>query len=863
MQFYLMAKLIEPLKVFAFASKHGVLRARLSMRRHPGLSIIGSIVGVSVVLTIVLTVSILDAIKFADNLRDASDRIIDSSMSADSKSFVRISTELDSLIEDAEQTRDQMWHVRWIGAGLGFVPVLGDSSSAVLNMMDRTVLDLKATMHLLDSALLLSVLIDEASTQAGEGLSPWSSFPSRDAIENASTDLYEASEFLLESERLWLEMKEYSTQFGRLKNADVAIRNRELWVKDLLDWSFRATDSLKKMSGLGDIFEPFANLLENPDRDLIRSLETAKTIPEATIAVSEIAASLQDIVATAPGAIRSSSFWDDLAELNVIVGSADSILTALNHLLTAMSATLDEVIAVDDGIFGEKGGGLQGLRVMKLHHGELEEAEDLLKSSRVLAETRFSRASLSSISDLLQSVSHSALQTTVMFRELGNVAEMLLGGDEPKTFLVLGANADELRASGGFVFGVWSIEVHNGRLESTVYHDIVALDDWGNLASYPTSPPLLRAHMDAPIILMRDVLWPSEFRYAAELVEEIWRLGGNDRPVDGVISMSQWALVELVSDIGTIDVLGEPIAGPEIMKLLEVGTDKQGRQFADLVFKAVEMELTEEMSRAQVLRFFDTLTSLLAQKNIMVHLLDSEANEAVVRAGWASSISTKTGDRLAVVDSNIGWNKVDRNISRSVRYIVDLEDIDAPKVRIELKYHNASTGVADGCATQLKVDSATYSEFTNGCYWNLFRVYVASGANLITGEVLPLPANSVYHLLGLGSPGDNTLEMGIDGSGDFVSGILAIPPDETRSVFIELDLPLSVVEYDAGSLRYSLTLFAQPGANGRATVVEIEIPTGFRFRTGLPTPDNPSGETLTYSFDLLEDSTLVLELDPN
>lgn len=808
--------------------------------------------------------SISDAAQLANDLRSTSDRIFDTSQRVDEDSLVEISSDLDALILRAEETRSQMWLLGLVSSGLGFVPLIGDSSGSALNMMDRTVLDLKAASSLLSAAISLSNLIDESARKESSVSSALSALPTISEIEKATDGLSEASIFLLQSEQLVMEMDTYTSQQSRLERADVALRKREAWITEMLDWSISANGALKAMTELEDAFGPLISLLDSPQQNMLQALEASKSIPEISETVGDIDDSLQSVVNSAPAAISSSRFGVDLADLSVVVGSADEVLVALNYVLEALSAAASGVSSAEEGLLGADTGLLQGLHAVIVRSDDLEEAEQLLTGANDrLIETEFSRSSLVSVSDLLRSVAVAGLDMTVMLRELSAASKTVLGVDEPQTYLVIGANADELRGSGGFVFGIWVMKIHNGQILSTDYQDIVALDDWAKLARYPDAPVLMQQNMDAQKILMRDVEWSPEFKRVAELAEEMWHLGGKEEQIDGVISLTQWALVDLVTNLGSIEVAAESVAGSEVMELLEIGTDEQGRQFADLVLKSVKEKLTSGMSRGQALSFFASFSSLRDQKDIIVHLFDDEANEALVRAGMGSSTLVESGDRLAVIDSNVGWNKVDRNISRSLRYSVDLSDVNSPRAQVEVSYSNSGIGSIDECATQLKKVFATYDEFTNGCYWDLLRLYVASGSELNAVDPLPLQANSVYHLLGLGVVGEDTWKVGADEGGDFVSGLIAVPPGESRSATIELALLPTVIEQAEGVSQYRLKLIAQPGARGRLSIVEIEVPAGTKFEATNPVPDSVDGNVLSYSLNLSTDATLTLDFIPD
>jgi hypothetical protein len=504
---------------------------------------------------------------------------------------------------------------------------------------------------------------------------------------------------------------------------------------------------------------------------------------------------------------------------------------------------------------------LQAFNALSDHNIELEQAESLLVGARDrLSESKLASRSLESASEQLQSSIDSAINLTTMFREFGNSGEELLGANTAKNYLILGANADELRGSGGFVFGIWKVKIEDGQFGATEYFDTVQLDDWDSLTSYPQSPTLMQTHMDTPILLMRDVEWFSDFDHVAEQVEELWKLSGNNEQVDGVISLNQWALVELMGDIGEIEVSGQKIAASDVMGIAELGTDSGGRQFADLIVQAVQTEFTSVLSEESTLQLLSTLSSLLERKHVIIHLSDRKTNDLIKRAGWMSTTNIESGDHLAVIDSNVGWNKVDRNITRSLSYDVDLTDTDALTSNITLSYKNDSISTDPQCDSQRRKTSATYDEYLSGCYWNLVRIYVPDGTKLISGDALPLPRKSISHILGTGNPGENTLEPGFDVGGNHFSGLLTVEPGETRSISLIMELPQSIIEQHGESLIYNLILVAQPGALGRHTTARIRIPEDYELISSTPQPDNEQDRTLTYSLDVIRDESISIIL---
>ena len=93
----------------------------------------------------------------------------------------------------------------------------------------------------------------------------------------------------------------------------------------------------------------------------------------------------------------------------------------------------------------------------------------------------------------------------------------------------------------------------------------------------------------------------------------------------------------------------------------------------------------------------------LDEKHILIYLSDPLAADLLRARNWdgavvASSPASKApADSLLVVDSNVGFNKVDPNVDRSIHYKVDLAADGGPQARLSLTYHNRGRGSVGSC----------------------------------------------------------------------------------------------------------------------------------------------------------------------
>ena len=99
-----------------------------------------------------------------------------------------------------------------------------------------------------------------------------------------------------------------------------------------------------------------------------------------------------------------------------------------------------------------------------------------------------------------------------------------LGFDGPKTYLLLGQNQKEIRASGGFIGVAVRVTVHGGELGDLVFEDSTLIDR-PPLTNNPTPPEGLFWYLWMGNLLFRDSNWNPHFPASAAKVAEIYHLG--------------------------------------------------------------------------------------------------------------------------------------------------------------------------------------------------------------------------------------------------------------------------------------------------------------------------------------------------
>ena len=579
-------------------------------------------------------------------------------------------------------------------------------------------------------------------------------------------------------------------------------------------------DLLVDMSGAIDNLRKFADgdisIGELSDRIAILTAKTADTKANA-----------EKLSRIAPSGILDSEYGDIVVGLGDLNRSAHGLIDGINSILGLVAGPFENLAAAEGRLFDDG-------EVVSATFSRLIASEDELTRSVTLIEKNIAELleagesgpiSIGEIGESISDRTQPLIELAELFKLAARIMGYLLGvGGEERTLILLGQNSDELRAAGGFTSNIWRLNFNSGALQNIQYIEVADFEDLNSLEAFPVAVDELELHMVAGRTYMRDVGWNPDFPSVGKLTVDLYEIRSGQR-VDGVISLTQEALVDLVKITGDLEIDSQNVGADDLIDVIQTGTDDEGTAFLTSLFDSFIDSLSGERVEKNFVAFLHTFRSLFASKDLMIYTENPEIQGYIRGLHWDGELLLSESDRLAIVDSNVGWNKVDRNIVRQFSYEVDLSDESYPKANLTLDYRNDSVS-ADECQLQA-IFTRTYEEYLHGCYWNYFRTYISLGGELIGGDSLPLPAGSVAVLSGARSPNSGSLSYLFDENGTYVSGLLTVAPGSERSVNVSLSLPQQVLRNVDDTLVYSLDLVSQAGAGGREGVVTILTPSGY------------------------------------
>lgn len=412
---------------------------------------------------------------------------------------------------------------------------------------------------------------------------------------------------------------------------------------------------------------------------------------------------------------------------------------------------------------------------------------------------------------------------------LARALPQLLGAEPfgPQTYLVLLQNEDELRATGGFITGLGLVTIQNGEVLSFSFEDSPAVDNPD--LPYNRLPWQMVDYMDGGVWLMRDANWSPDFPTVARFAETLYAYA-RVHAVDGVMAVDQAAIAQLLVVLGPVEAGGISVTADNVIAVIReqkyVYRDPDGsterKEFLG-VLGAAMLEKIQQDSHAPWVGLARTLVALVREKHILVQVDSQEVTALLARRNLDGALRPPaSGDFLMVVESNLGFNKVNAAVERQLAYSVDLRDPAVPTAELRVAVTNTNTR-AIGCRQIQPLEGTGYAPLIAQCYWNYLRVFTAPGTELLNFAAQPIPGQWLLSGIPVAPRVDRL--TGLDGGAGFGT-LMVVPTNRTIETVFYFDLPDDLLVEAEGDWTYALRIQKQSGTNGTPLLLTIVLPPG-------------------------------------
>lgn len=314
---------------------------------------------------------------------------------------------------------------------------------------------------------------------------------------------------------------------------------------------------------------------------------------------------------------------------------------------------------------------------------------------------------------------------------LDNLTETLialLAPEQPREYLVIFQNNDELRPTGGFpgTFLLMKFEQGTFKILDAPGNGPYALSDEVAKKNLPPQPIL----SIVPFWTFHDANWYLDVPTSAKTMLDFYAQDRGFTP-DGVIFMTPGVMEDLLRITGpvrpdkyTIDISADNfVAATE--QQVHFGYDKALNNPKQFLIDLVPTMLTKlsQVTGPDALRAIAMTLKRANQGDILMYSGQAAMQETIAQLGWDGALLPVHDDYLAVVDTNLGGGKTDRKVDERVRTEVMLNN---GLLRHQVTVTRTNNNVVDN----------SLNSFANRSF---IRVYAPPDAQFvsITGATVP------------------------------------------------------------------------------------------------------------------------------
>jgi hypothetical protein len=400
------------------------------------------------------------------------------------------------------------------------------------------------------------------------------------------------------------------------------------------------------------------------------------------------------------------------------------------------------------------------------------------------------------------------LSLAMLGMRLGPLLPQLVGLNEPVTYLILVQNNDELRATGGFISAVGTLTLEGGRISALDFVDSYEFFD--TALAYPPAPLPMQEYMDIQLLLLRDANWSPDLPTTAKLVQSLYRREAG-QAIDGIITVDLRALELIVAALEPLTIAGtdEPITGASVVQTvkelysipasIDANIEEAGlgawwgrrKEFIPALAQSARSRL--ESGQVDFAKMVSAAQTALNERAIQVWLADEAAAAQMAELGWDGGLHPEAGaDFLALVDTNMGYNKADAVVGRALSYAVAWPDGPAAPAlaTATITYTHPLSVTDEFCDGQARYGS-DYDDMTERCYFNYVRLYTPAGSKLV--EMTGVEPASIHSQRG-------------EARTQIFSGYFRLLPNEQHVVTVRYTLPPALTAED-----YRLVVQRQSG----------------------------------------------------
>jgi hypothetical protein len=259
---------------------------------------------------------------------------------------------------------------------------------------------------------------------------------------------------------------------------------------------------------------------------------------------------------------------------------------------------------------------------------------------------------------------------------------------------------------------------------------------------------------------------------------------------------------------------------------------RERKDFLGPLARAIQDQVLDNFDTLDPLYLAETVHQAAKEKHLQIYVRDHRTAAILNEIDWDGRQEWRANaDRLMIVETNVGYNKVNPLISRAILYDVEIADDGTAAANLAVTYRHMGQNSAAPCGQIIPyAEGITYETLIDQCYWNFVRIYVPAGVNPSELAQHPLPRETAPVGTGWRKRGST---IGGDGNGgDVITSQFVLPRGQTLTSNYAYQLPRIVNGDDVR--HYRLDLRKPPGLEPYPVTVRVALPGGTSVRQTSP-----------------------------
>jgi hypothetical protein len=412
---------------------------------------------------------------------------------------------------------------------------------------------------------------------------------------------------------------------------------------------------------------------------------------------------------------------------------------------------------------------------------------------------------------------------------LTDVLPALVGLDGKKVYLVLLQNNMELRPGGGFIGSYGLLTMQNGKVAEFSVYDVYDAD--GQLKEHVEPPFQLKRYLGATHWFMRDSNFDVDFSKSAAAAAYFYNLE-TGKHIDGVMAVDTFFVRRLLQVVGPMKIPGyaETVTAENFFLLTEThAQDKffpgstQKKDFLSAVYTTLE---TKVMSQHDYGALGTAIAESIQEKHLLFAFPDKTLQDLFVVQGLSSSLTDRReekagifNDYFAINEANIGANKSNYYLERTIAHTVQLDEKDAASESAIITYHNKST--------QGKAFGGDYKAYVRFVLPKGTEVLSLKIDNTQQDTIPAITDPAVFNRKSFVPPKELEVELSEEEGKTIVGFLFIVPAGARKTIELSYAVPTTFSQA-TGAYGYNLQVVKQPGTGADPYTFSLHVPATMR-----------------------------------